>query len=196
MPKNGSSDLKKRARELAAAEAIPYSAALARLRDGQEQQAPPARRTWILPEYLYVPFPAPDLRGAKPCDACEGSGLSGLNWAMESDGVRPPLLVEGVCSSCLGCGRAEHDYENGCGWPHADSDSEYADDSDPDGPNDWDEEPELLCRSCHGRRFNYTQGFALDDDGEPAEVVYTRAPCGCTAGQVRIITGDPVEVTA
>ncbi|MFD3479892.1 hypothetical protein [Streptomyces sp. NPDC058695] len=52
------------------------------------------------------------------------------------------------------------------------------------------------CYSCHGHRFYYLPAVAKDDQGEAAEVVYLRHPCGCTEGSARLITGAPVEVTA
>ncbi|MET8270746.1 hypothetical protein [Streptomyces sp. NPDC005096] len=190
MSRHVSNDLKRRARELADRERIPYGAALARLRSSRT----PAETTaatpieWLLPQYLYVDFPLPQLGDARPCGDCLGSGLDGRNFAQQSDGSMPPLLVEVICSTCFGCGRAEHDEENGCGIPHAEGDEDLVDE-----PDDWDE-PE--CYSCAGREFNYLQGSTKDDQGEPVEVVYIRVPCGCTADRMRVITGDPVEVTA
>ncbi|MFF4409754.1 hypothetical protein [Streptomyces sp. NPDC001404] len=194
MSRHISNDLKKRARELAARESIPYSAALARLRTSHAAAPATDRpKRFLVPDYLYVDFPAPDLRSARPCEGCTGTGLDGQGrtFAMESDGGRPPLLVEAVCSSCSGCGRAEHDEERGCGHPHTDPDMD-------DGWDDEDDEdaPGLGCYSCSGREFNYLQGVLEDDDGEPAEVIYLRAPCGCTADRMRVISGEPVEVTA
>ncbi|MDV6291331.1 hypothetical protein R2F25_38620 [Streptomyces sp. UP1A-1] len=94
MSRHVSNDLKRRARELAAREGIPYSAALARLRTSRTPTAGPTDTpanqpsTFLLPEYLAVPFPAPDLGGARPCDECAGSGLDaeGRTFAQESDG--------------------------------------------------------------------------------------------------------------
>jgi hypothetical protein len=196
MTRHVSNDLKRRARELATREEIPYSAALARLRTPRAQAGQltdtvadtPGR--FLLPEYLYVPFPAPDLGDASPCDSCQGSGLDaeGRTFAQPSDGGRPPLLIEVVCSVCEGCGRAEHDPE-GCGHPHTDPDMDdglYEED-------DYDEEPP--CLSCAGREFNYMQGMLSDDQGEPVEVIYLRLPCGCTADRMRIVLGELVEVS-
>ncbi|MFD9394200.1 hypothetical protein ACFWBB_26710 [Streptomyces sp. NPDC060000] len=196
MSRHVSNDLKRRARELAAREEIPYSAALARLRSSRTPADQPTDTPadkpsrFLLPEYLYVPFPAPELGGARPCDDCEGSGLDaeGRTFAQPSDGGRPPLLIEVVCSACEGCGRAEHDPE-GCGHPHTDPDMD-------DGlydEDDYDEEPP--CPSCAGREFNYMQGMLSDDQGEPVEVIYLRLPCGCTADRMRVILGDLVEVS-
>lgn len=192
MSRHVSNDLKARARDLAGREGIPYSAALARLRSSRTPADTTAATptTWLLPQYLYVDFPLPQLGDARPCGDCEGSGLDGATFAQQSDGDMPPLLVEVVCSTCLGCGRAEHDEENGCGILHAEGDEDLVDDFD-----DWDM-PEGTCYSCAGREFNYVQGFTKDDQGEPVEVVYVRTPCGCTADRMRVITGDPVEVTA
>lgn len=197
MSRHVSNDLKRRARELAAQEHIPYSAALARLRTPKAQTRRPTDTAadspsrFLLPEYLHVPFPAPDLGDAAPCTACQGSGLDaeGRTFAQPSDGGRPPLLVEVVCSHCEGCGRAEHDLEEGCGWPHTDPDMD-------DGlydEDDYDEEPP--CYSCAGREFNYVQGVLSDDQGEPVEVVYLRVPCGCTADRMQIIHGELIEVS-
>lgn len=197
MSRHVSNDLKRRARELAAREGLPYSAALARLRtsrtptDGEPTDTPANQpSTFLLPEYLYVPFPAPDLGGARPCGDCEGSGLDaeGRTYAQPSDGGQPPLLLEVVCSTCEGCGRAEHDPE-GCGHPHTDPDMD-------DGLYDEDDEDqEPPCYSCAGREFNYMQGMLSDDQGEPVEVIYLRLPCGCTADRMRIIHGDLIEVS-
>ncbi|MER6616323.1 hypothetical protein [Streptomyces xantholiticus] len=192
MSRHVSNDLKRRARELAAREQIPYSAALARLRSSRtpanQPTDTPAHKPsrFLLPEYLYVDLPAPDLRGARPCDACAGSGLDaeGRTFAQESDGGRPPLLVEVVCSKCEGCGRAEH-AEDGCGHPHTDPDMD-------DGL--YDEDEETPCYSCAGREFNYVQAVVSDDQGEPVEVIYLRLPCGCTADRMRVILGDLIEV--
>ncbi|MFG2408802.1 hypothetical protein ACGFR8_31550 [Streptomyces brevispora] len=198
MSRHVSNDLKRRARELADRERIPYSAALARLRtpagrptDTAADQPRFAR--FLLPEYLYVDFPHPDLQGSPACEACAGSGIDaeGRTYASPSDGGQPPLLVEVMCSTCGGCGRAEHDMENGCGSPHADMDEDGLDDRDED---EYDEEPP--CFSCAGREFNYHQGFTRDGQGEPDEVLYVRMPCGCTADRMRVILGDLIKVNA
>jgi hypothetical protein len=193
MSQHVSNDLKARARALAAAESIPYSAALTRLRTphAETRSAPEAPRptTFIVQDYLYVPFPAPDLRGARPCDECAGTGLDadGTTFASPSDGGRPPLLVEVVCNACEGCGRAEHDIENGCGLPH----------TDPDMNEDLEEREEAPdCYSCSDVGFYYVQGFTTGEDGEPEEVLYVRQPCGCTEDRMRVIMGEPVEVPA
>jgi hypothetical protein len=187
MSRHVSNDLKRRARELAARERIPYSAALSRLRT--PRTAPTDTATdkpsrFLLPEYLYVDFPPIDLGGARPCDECDGSGLDGRTFAQESDSGRPPLLVEVVCSKCEGCGRAEH-LEDGCGHPHTDPDMD-------DGL--YDEDEEAPCCSCAGREFNYVQAVLADEEGEPVEVIYLRMPCGCTADRMRVILGDLIEV--
>lgn len=70
----------------------------------------------------------------------------------------PPLIVEVVCGTCLGCGRAEHDEVNGCGAPHTEGDDDRFDDVD-----DWDLPDEPECYSCADREFNYVQGFTKDD---------------------------------
>ncbi|SEE85421.1 hypothetical protein SAMN05216483_6803 [Streptomyces sp. 2131.1] len=194
MSRHVSNDLKRRARELAAREEIPYSAALARLRTLRDTPARPTDTAagnptrFLLPEYLYVPLAAPDLGDARPCDDCQGSGLDaeGRAFAQPSDGGRPPLLVEVVCSKCEGCGRAEH-AENGCGHPHTDPDMD-------DGLYDEDEDEESPCYSCAGREFNYVQAVVSDDQGEPVEAIYLRLPCGCTADRMRVILGDLIEV--
>lgn len=195
MSRHVSNDLKRRARELAAREEIPYSAALARLRSSRtpadQQPDTPADKPsrFLLPEYLYVSFPAPDLGDARPCDTCQGSGLDaeGRTFAQPSDGGRPPLLIEAVCSFCGGCGRAEHDLENGCGRKHADPDlDDEFDDRDDEGPD---------CYSCGDQEFYYVQGLLRDEDGEPTEVIHTRNPCGCTADRMRVILGELIEVS-
>jgi hypothetical protein len=187
MSRHVSNDLKRRARELAAKERIPYSAALARLRTPRTAPTDTAAdkpSRFLLPEYLYVDFPPPALNGARPCDECDGSGLDGRTFAQESDGGQPPLLVEAVCSKCEGCGRAEH-LEDGCGHPHTDPDMD-------DGL--YDEDEETPCYPCAGREFNYVQAVLADDQGEPVEVIYLRLPCGCTADRMRVILGDLIEV--
>ncbi|MFI5990226.1 hypothetical protein ACIBAC_00030 [Streptomyces sp. NPDC051362] len=195
MSRHVSNDLKARARALAAREQIPYSAALARLRTPRDQAAQPTDTAagkptrFLLPEYLYVPFEASDLGDARPCDSCEGSGLDaeGRTFAQPTDGGRPPLLVEVVCSKCEGCGRAEH-AEDGCGRPHTDPDMD-------DGLYDEDDEDEESpCYSCAGREFNYMQAVVSDEQGEPVEVIYLRLPCGCTEDRMRVIHGDLIEV--
>ncbi|MET9776199.1 hypothetical protein ABZ023_18395 [Streptomyces sp. NPDC006367] len=198
MSRHVSNDLKRRARELAAREGIPYSAALARLRSTRTPADQPADTpanqpsTFLLPEYLYIDFPPIDLGGARPCDGCEGSGLDGRTFAQETDGGRPPILAEVVCSECEGCGRAEH-LDDGCGHPHANPDMDedpYDEDEDP-----YDEDEELPCYPCAGRGFNYVQAVVSDEEGEPVEVIYLRVPCGCTADRMRIIHGDLIEVS-
>lgn len=199
MSRHVSNDLKRRARELAAREEIPYSAALARLRTPRPDAARPTDTAadnpsrFLLPEYLYVPFPPVDLRGARPCGDCDGSGLDGEGRVFASpfsDGDRPPLLIEAVCSTCGGCGRAGHDLENGCGRKHTDPDL------DPDLDDDFDDRDDEGpdCYSCGDQEFYYVQGLLRDEDGEPIEVIYTRNPCGCTEGRVRVILGDLIEV--
>ncbi|MDI3102084.1 hypothetical protein QJ054_34165 [Streptomyces sp. AN-3] len=190
MSRHVSNDLKRRARELAAREGIPYSAALARLRTTRNAaQTPSQPSTRTAPQYLFIDLPAPELDDARPCDDCRGSGLTGDTFALGvNDGSgTPPLLVEVVCPSCLGCGRAEHDEERGCGFLHAEGDEDLL--------NDWDDEQdEEPCYSCHGRLFYYLPGIT-NDDGEPEQVVYLRHPCGCTEGSARIITGEPEKVS-
>ncbi|WP_167458293.1 hypothetical protein [Streptomyces ardesiacus] len=192
MSRHVSNDLKRRARELASREGIPYSAALARLRstrtapDGPTDTPADKPSRFLLPEYLYVDFPPIDLGSARPCDECGGSGLDaeGRTFAQPSDGGRPPLLVEVVCSKCEGCGRAEH-LDDGCGHPHTDPDMD-------DGL--YDEDEEAPCYSCAGREFNYLQAVVSDEEGEPVEAIYLRVPCGCTADRMRVVLGDLIEV--
>ncbi|MGV9509345.1 hypothetical protein ACWDQZ_27470 [Streptomyces tendae] len=192
MSRHVSNDLKRRARALAAQENIPYSAALARLRtsrDATHTPPPPRPSTWTVPQYLFIDLPAPELGDARPCDDCGGNGLTGETFALgvNDDSGTPPLLVEVVCPSCLGCGRAEHDEERGCGFLHAEDDEGLLDDWD----DEQDEEP---CYSCHGHLFYYLPGITKDDNGEPEQVVYLRHPCGCTEDRARIITGEPEKV--
>lgn len=199
MSRHVSNDLKRRARELSVRECIPYSAALARLRtpaDRPTDTAADQPSRFLLPEYLHVDFPHPDLQGSPACDTCGGSGIDaeGRTYASPSDNGQPPLLVEVMCSTCAGCGRAEHDMENGCGFPHASMDAEdFLDECDEDDP-DYDEE--RPCLSCAGREFNYIQGFTRDDQDQPDEVLHIRMPCGCTADRMRVILGDLIEVNA
>ncbi|MGA5411614.1 hypothetical protein ACPCSC_30705 [Streptomyces lavendulocolor] len=194
MSRHVSNNLKARARKLAAQEHIPYSAALARLRtvqDGSSTLPLSRSSTWIVPEYLFIDLPAPELGDARPCEDCRGSGLTGDTVALgvNDESGTPPLLVEVTCPTCLGCGRTEHDEERGCGFLHAEGDEGLLDDWD----DDQDDDP---CYSCHGHRFYYLPGITKDDNSEPEQVVYLRHPCGCTEGSARIITGAPVEVSA
>ncbi|GGS26984.1 hypothetical protein GCM10010252_77400 [Streptomyces aureoverticillatus] len=58
-----------------------------------------------------------------------------------------------------------------------------------------DEDDAEPCYACHGREVTYVQGYTTDDTGEPADVVVTRTPCGCTADRARPITGEPAEAS-
>ncbi|MCG8971798.1 hypothetical protein [Streptomyces sp. CL12-4] len=194
MSRHVSNGLKARAKKLAAQEQIPYSAALARLRTTRDaSRTQPSHRpsTWAVPEYLFIDLPAPELGDARPCEDCRGRGLTGDTFALgvNDDSGTPPLLVEVVCPSCLGCGRAEHDEERGCGHLHAEGDEDLLDERAEE--DDQDEEP---CYSCHGWRFYYLPGVTKDDNGAPQQVVYLRHPCGCTESSARIIIGEPEKV--
>lgn len=187
MSRHVSNDLKARARKLARGEQIPYSAALARLRSTRPTKTT-AASGHLVHRYLYIDFPEPELGGTERCEDCSGSGLSGDVFAMESDNGMPPLIVEVVCSTCLGCGRTAHDEENGCGVLHAGEDAdEFFDDQD-------DEDEQERCFSCRGPGFHYTQGITEDDHSNELEV-WTRTPCGCATSRARVIEGAPIAVS-
>ncbi|MGW6362218.1 hypothetical protein ACWFR5_45410 [Streptomyces sp. NPDC055092] len=57
----------------------------------------------------------------------------------------PVAPVEVTCPTCLGCGRAEHDEEKGCGFLHAEGDEGLLDESRDDDEQDEDEEPCAIC---------------------------------------------------
>ncbi|MGW7386573.1 hypothetical protein [Streptomyces sp. NPDC054794] len=190
MPRHVSNDLKSRAHALAARENLPYSTALARLRTpahGRTHQPAADADTF---EYLYVFLPLPELHGARPCDICLGTGRESETpghenalYFMKSDGDRPPIGVEAACSICLGCGRAEHNQDDGCGYPHTD---EWLD-ADHDDEDEDEREQEPPCPSCHGRQFNYMPGFPDDGGQAHGVVIHLRVPCSCTADEMTLI---------
>lgn len=136
--------------------------------------------------YVVVDFPQPTVTGPA-CQACEGLGVTGEHYQMETSEGRV-LLVDVFCPECGGCGSANH---NPCNGTHDASTEEFwSVDEDDDEPDDD------ACPSCQGREWNAIQGFgdfAFDEeDGEevPTSLKVLRVPCGCTTGRARAWTGE------
>lgn len=130
------------------------------------RQASPGLDSWSAPVVrvdggglaLIVDYPVPELGDATPCPHCAGTALSDEWFEQPSDGGRLPLITAAACSSCGGCGRAEHD-ECPPG-AHVDDDEGYGDHpDDQDGDGEW-------CPSCGGREFTAVQSFP--DPADPA----------------------------
>jgi hypothetical protein len=48
--------------------------------------------------------------------------------------------------------------------------------------------PAPVCPSCHDRGWNAVQGF--QGEGDDAELIYTRTPCGCTESRAQFLEED------
>ena len=118
-------------------------------------------------------FPAPTLPGAA-CSGCDGAGVTGQMYRWQVQPHDRPLLVEVLCPTCGGCGRAEHD-DDTCDAPEHPG---YDDDVD----EGLDDEPDR-CRSCWGVGWFTVQGWSTGADGRPVDdsVTVLRMPCGCAA---------------
>lgn len=138
---------------------------------------------------MYVAYPAPQLGEAQPCAVCDGAGITGERYTMQT-GERG-LAVDVFCPACGGCGRAEHE---GCdGAEHGilvenELDDDFDDDFDlfEDGEDpDDDQDDEPACPSCDGRTWFPVQGFT--PPGENGAVLVLRVPCGCMEGRAEQI---------
>lgn len=114
---------------------------------------------------LHLPAPAP-YEGPDRCPDCAGAKVTGDRYEWPAEDTGKPFVVDVLCPTCDGCGRADH---IGCvPLEHG----EY----DPDDPYEDDEEPtEDTCPFCHGRTWWPCQGFPPDGDA----VLILRMPCGC-----------------
>lgn len=125
-------------------------------------------------------LPLPDPITDQPCPACAGTRVTGDLYQAPSDPGRPILLVDALCPTCGGCGRAEH---VGClPSEHADPD-EFGDsatlDDDFDDFDEGDPDADGYCHSCRGRRWWACWAFP-PDGGPDAEGMHLRMPCGCS----------------
>jgi hypothetical protein len=147
--------------------------------------------------YAVLPIPAhpPYLR---PCQECDGHGVTGDRYEMAGDDGAPILLVDVICSECGGCGNGDPEHADCPPDAHAypedysNSIGEYDDDDEGSG--------EPRCYSCgSGRGWNAVQGIGQSDDGDPEGLAVLRVPCGCSAD--RLVVGFdpdalPSEVTS
>lgn len=115
---------------------------------------------------------------ARPCPACQGSGVTGERYTMPAG--QYTLALDVLCPSCGGCGNGDANHP-GCeaSW-HA---SNEPDDYDPYDPDDEDEDsPDTgaaACFSCQsGRGWWPMQGFA--GEGDDTVMYLLRVPCGCS----------------
>ncbi|MCD9145901.1 hypothetical protein [Streptomyces albireticuli] len=111
---------------------------------------------------MFADFPAPVLDGADPCPSCDGAGVSGECYEQPGDEGRPVLLVEEMCRTCRGCGRADH--EECAPGIHAGDDE----DDERFGYTDDQEDDEPSCYSCGGKHFNFMPGIGEDQQAEAA----------------------------
>jgi len=117
------------------------------------------------------------------CPACQGRGVTGVQYQMKPGGGDVVLLVDVICPECGGCGNG-HPEHPGCRdeWHAEDPDADepgYDDSEDPDdecdgGPACWS------CRS--GRGWNTVLGFA--GEGPDTVMYLLRMPCGCAESRM------------
>lgn len=116
---------------------------------------------------------------ARPCQPCEGTGITGERYEMPAG--PHTLLAEVFCPSCGGCGNGDPEHA-GCRpeW-HAYPEDIY-------GAEVLDEdEYEQVCWSCgSGRGWNPVQGFI--GEGDDMQMLITRVPCGCS--EDRLVEAD------
>lgn len=175
--------------------------------DENHRQATDAVRHDDPDTVLVVDYPAPRLDGTDPCGHCNGAGTSGETWEQPSAKGRPPLLVDVVCRTCAGCGRAEHD-RCAPGAHATDDPDEIAVHLD-DILGEYDQEAQAeRCLSCHGWEFWYTGGMTLADEKAAAagEQLAARAQAAgvsewdmaaaATFGELDELLGDGAQALA
>ncbi|MFI8459083.1 hypothetical protein [Kitasatospora sp. NPDC085464] len=153
--------LKAAVRQRMAETGVPYRAAMNAVKAEYERGEHAKRTDDSAGDTLFiVDFPAPVLAGADPCPACHGAGLGSTQYEQRTDsGI--VLIADTACTTCFGCGRAEHETRCLPGDHATDDPSEIEDyqelldlDAEKRG-----EDPEERCYSCRGRRFWWAQAI-------------------------------------
>lgn len=127
--------------------------------------APASEGTWRLP-------PPTPFQGPTRCPTCAGAKVL-PDWYPFDLAAPRRLVIQPLCPTCQGCGRAEHE---GC-QPGEHADHDPTDDDHDDLDADLSSGP---CPSCQGRGWWPMQSFP----SPPTTIIYLRVPCGCSESRL------------
>lgn len=123
-----------------------------------------------------------------PCATCEGTGVTGERYGMNT--TRCTLLVDVFCDACGGCGNGAEGHP-GCPVGRDRTVHPAWLDGDDEESDEDDDAARAQCWSCQGRQWNPVQGFS--GEGEDCRMVVLRVPCGCASARVEFLTEVPAD---